>query len=249
MHKPTDTGMNRTGIKMSPIDSKQTIQAAQEMAQGVDGHALEEERVRWSRESEPVGTVPPPGSMKGVVKTIFEKLKGNQPTVLIDKLGERLAYERTGTRIYEAILAKFDAGSVHEGGPTRVELEEIHAAEHRHFTIVRDALLQLGADPTAMTPSADIIGVSSLGWIQVVTDPRTTLTQALDVTLAIELGDADGWQLLVELTEALGFDELAARFREAHVEEAEHVIRVRRWLTNAVIGQAGAEPTQPQPAA
>ena len=70
MHKPTDIGPNRTGIATSPIDSKRTMQgAAQAGAVGADGHALELERVRWSADAFPLGTIPPPGTVKGVIKT------------------------------------------------------------------------------------------------------------------------------------------------------------------------------------
>src|SRR5215207_9052445 len=98
MHKPTDIGLNRTGAATSPIDSKRTAQGAAEAdtAGAMDGLALELERVRWSTEALPLGTVPPPGTVKGVIKSIIEKVEGHKATVLIDKLGERLAFERTG---------------------------------------------------------------------------------------------------------------------------------------------------------
>jgi hypothetical protein len=97
--KPTDIGSNRTGIATSPIDSRRLIEAAEQAATAgpLDGKALEGEHVRWARGAGPVGSVPPPGTLKGVAKTVLERLQGHKPTVLIDKLGERLAYERTGT--------------------------------------------------------------------------------------------------------------------------------------------------------
>ena len=95
--KPTDIGMNRTGIATSPIDSRRTIDAAEAAgtAGPLDGKALEAERVLWARDADPVGTVPPPGTLKGIAKAVIETLQGHKLTVLIDKLGERLAYERT----------------------------------------------------------------------------------------------------------------------------------------------------------
>src|SRR5687768_9315317 len=124
--KPTDIGMNRTGIATSPIDSQRTVKGAQAAGPGTsavhNGHALEVERIARSRGARPVGTVPPPTTVKGVAKSVLEMIEGHKPTVFIDKLGERLAFERTGTRLYEALLAKFEAADVHEGGPTREEL-------------------------------------------------------------------------------------------------------------------------------
>ena len=63
--------------------------------------------------------MPPPTSLKGVAKTAVDMLKGSKPTVFIDKLGERAAFERTGTRLYQGALAKFDVLGSWDGGPTR----------------------------------------------------------------------------------------------------------------------------------
>lgn len=246
--KPTDIGTNRTGIATSPIDSRRLIEAAEQASTAgpLDGKSLEIERVRWASEADPVGTVPPPGTLKGLAKTVIETLEGYKPSVFIDKLGQRLAYERAGTRLYEALIAKHEAANVHEGGPTRAELEKIRHDEHQHMLLVCDAIQQLGADPTAMTPGADVAGVAGRGWVQVLADPRTTLTQCLDVMLIVEDGDVDGWDLLTELATALGLEDLADRFREANLIEQDHARQVRGWLATSVLGQLGVQPTPPQ---
>ena len=248
MTRPTDTGTNRTGIATSPIDSKKTIEAAeraQTLGQG-DGKVIEAERTSWARDAEPLGTVPPPGTLKGVAKATLELLQGHKANVFIDKLGERLAYERAGTRLYDALLAKFEAADIHAGGPLRADLELIREQEHQHVLLVRDALRELGADPTAMTPGADLVGVAGQGWVQSLADPRTTFTQCLDVMMIAESGDVEGWALLVELASSLGFDELAQKFRQANIVEEEHAMKVRGWLLASVLGQAGVSPTPPR---
>jgi len=243
MQKPTDTGMNRTGIATSPIDSRRTLQGAdQAHTRGpLDGQALAAERLVWARGAAPLGTVPPPATVKGMVKTAVEKLQGHKPTVFVDKLGERLAFERTGTRLYESTMVKVDAADPHPGGPMRSDLELIRNAEHRHFTMLRDAITQLGADPTAMTPCADLVAVAGLGWVQAISDPRTTLNQCLDILLIAELADRGGWELLISLAEQLEFDELAEQFQAALAEEEQHVMRVRGWVSTALLGEAGAD--------
>ena len=55
---------------------------------------------------DPIGTVPLPGTVKGMAKTSVQKVMGRHPEVLIDALGDRLAFERTGTRLYDAFLGK-----------------------------------------------------------------------------------------------------------------------------------------------
>lgn len=103
---------------------------------------------------------------------------GNKPQILLDKMAERLAMERTATRLYDALLVKVDA--LHEGRGTisREQVAGIRGDEHRHALLMRDAIAALGGDPTAMTPSADLVGVEAMGLVQVLSDPRTSMAQS-----------------------------------------------------------------------
>ncbi|HVH42977.1 MAG TPA: ferritin-like domain-containing protein, partial [Labilithrix sp.] len=168
---------------------------------------------------------------------VVDLAKGADLTVFLDKLGERLAFERTGTRLYAALLGKFDASEPLPGGPTRAELEKIAAEELQHFEMLRDAMLSLGADPTAITPSADVAAVCSMGLIQVIGDPRMNLKQSLEAILVAELVDNDCWLVLTELARAAGHKKLAEKFRMAVAEEAEHLVKVRTWVKNATLAE------------
>ncbi|RYY54489.1 MAG: ferritin-like domain-containing protein, partial [Comamonadaceae bacterium] len=191
----------------------------------------------YGLEADRVGTVPPPARIKGMATTAVDALKGNKPQVLIDKLGERLAYERTGVRLYEALMLKMAAASQ---GPVidLAQLQRIRDDELAHFQLVGRTLQQLGADPTAMTPCADVSGVAAAGHLQVLTDPRTTVAQALNSILMIELGDNAGWELLIELATEAGHEMLAEPFRQALATEQEHLETVRGWLRQAVLEEA-----------
>ncbi len=153
MKKPTDIGKNRTGIATSPFDSKDTVQGAQQGAhQNVNGATLDgaryaAEKLAWSKVADPVGTMPPPLTIKGVATTAVQMIQGHKPTVFLDKLGERLAFERSGVRLYEALIVKLEAGDLHQGGPTRDDFEHIRDDELLHYPLVRDAMRPLGAHP------------------------------------------------------------------------------------------------------
>ena len=86
-----------------------------------------------------------------------------------------------------------------------------------------------GADPTAQTPSADLVGVQTMGLMQAVTDPRTSLPQTLSSLLAAELIDVASWEMLSRLARSTGQDELAGRFDEALEQETQHVNTIRGW--------------------
>lgn len=237
---PTEIGNNRTGIQFSPVDSKKTLEGAMAGVPeaSTDASYLTAMRLAYSKESEPVGTMPPPASFKGAATAAVEALKGKNANVFLDMLGARLAYERTGTRLYEGLLVKFDASNVHDGGPTRQELELFRDQELAHFNLLVDCMEKLGADPTAMTPSADVQAVASSGILRVISDPRTTLTQALQAMLTAELTDNDCWVSLADLADELGQTEMADRFRIALAEEREHLAAVRSWLNISVSKQA-----------
>jgi rubrerythrin len=237
--EPTDLGRNRTGISLSPIDSKDLIETASNTAPSMEGDEQELVGLRspYLKEEIPVGTMPIPVTPKGMATSAMEMLKGKVPTVLLDKLGQRLAFERTGTRLYEAVIGKVEARSANPGEASR-KLRQIHDQEAQHFDLLCRTMKELGADPTAMTPCADVSAVASMGLLQVVTDPRTTITQSLDALLTAEATDVEGWQLLIKLTEQMGHAELSERFRECEQHEVEHLSFVRALLNELTLLEA-----------
>ena len=100
-------------------------------------------------------------TIKGAAKSTMQPLSGKRAQVFIDKLGERLAFERSGTRLYQAFLTKCEASQDGAGVLDVDKLEHFCAAEAQHFTMLADCIESLGGDPTAQTPSADVAGVAS----------------------------------------------------------------------------------------
>ncbi|HET7752838.1 MAG TPA: ferritin-like domain-containing protein [Anaeromyxobacteraceae bacterium] len=241
--KPTDIGMNRTGVGTAPTRAADAAEGAREGTanRAPDTTAINDFRELLSQEAPPVGSMPPPTSVKGATKTAVEALKGNKATVFLDKLGERLAFERSGVRLYDALLPKVTAAATNKGTLTYEELKRHRDEELEHMLTVKEAIEQLGADPTVMTPCADLTGVQGMGLLQVMTDPRTTLTQCLDALLTAELTDNDGWKMLIAMSEALGKNDLAERFTRCLTEEDEHLANVRRWIAERLEVQLGAK--------
>ncbi|XXY52925.1 ferritin-like domain-containing protein [Sorangium sp. So ce269] len=242
-------GTNMTGIATSPLDSKELIEAALAIPPSSPGSEADAAAVRteYAAGSGTVGSVPPPASLKGMIKAAGELIQGRPPALLIDKLGERLQFERSGTRLYEALLAKYDAEGSFEGGPTRADLEAIRDDELRHFALLARAMERLGADPTAMTPGADVIGLASAGVLAVAVEPRINFGQSLQALLVAELTDNDSWRMLIDLATAYGQDEMAAEFRVAEQHEMRHLELVRAWLSSKLALDARGAPTTTTP--
>src|SRR3954468_17045438 len=117
MEDSTQIGMNRTGLDMAPLSKGTLLQFAEEQAgrAPLDDANLTLIRQEYAVEAERIGAVPLPASLKGMASTVLDKVKGTNPEVLLDKMGERLAYERTGVRLYEALLVKL--GSANRASP------------------------------------------------------------------------------------------------------------------------------------
>ncbi len=227
-------GVNKTGIARSPKQAQQMIEASEQLVSDpAEAELAQRVRDEYAKTAEPLGSVPPPASVKQVAKAAKTKLKGESPNLFMDKLGERLAFERTSVRFYQAVIGKLEAYGSFVGGPSIGDIEEILNEELEHFHALEAAIRELGGDPTAVTPAADFTANMSKGIGDVLADPRTTPAQCLEAMLVAELADNECWQALVELAEAAGVTKLVETFQQAIADEAEHLVKVRAWVAAA----------------
>lgn len=228
--------MNRTGSSLKPDMTREMIEGVLEFPPTSEGTSTSLMAIRapYIAQADPIGSVPRP---------LNAGSKNELPFVLTNKLGERLAFERAGTRLYEAFLGKLVTVDVPRQAVPARDIEHILNEEQQHFLMLSQVIEQLGGDPTAVTPAADIAGVMSLGLVQVMTDPRTTVDECLCALLTAELEDNDAWQLLSALAAGLGHQELVREFDAALKAEDEHLTKVRTWLRSATLGAAKAPGT------
>lgn len=216
MENRTEIGTNHSGMQGSPDADDMLENIELTKPRRGDERAMARIRAEYGEAADPVGTLPDP--QEGAL------------AVLMDKLGERLAFERSGTRLYDALLVK--CGTLGGAIPAK-GVQHIRDEEATHFALLGAAIQSLGGDPTQQTPCADVAGVEGMGLMQVLTDPKTTLAQALHAILVAELTDNAGWEELITLTEQAGNDDLVKRFAKARDEEREHLEKVQRWYKEA----------------
>lgn len=228
-------GANRTGIATSKDAAQRMVEGTAEFPPDTigDERAISDIRELFAKDAEPLGSVPPPPSLGGMVSTAVKAVKGARPTQFIDKLGERLGFERTGVRLYEALISKYNTYGSFEGGPTLENLEENMLEEHSHFSLLNEVLVRLGADPTVMTPSADLHATMTKGILEVMVEPRTSFVQCLEALLVVELADNECWESLIEMARHSGEEAVVEAFEAALAEEADHLEDVRAWLAAA----------------
>lgn len=154
---------------------------------------------------------------------------GEEPTQLIDKIGERIAYEKIVIHLYEKLLEKHQASDQADLPPYEL-LKQFHREEVDHYRLLSDVMEMLGGDPRKLTPSGRIENLAENGWIKVLNDPQSTFDQCLHILHLAELGDNDSWELLVELAEISDLKEIAVEFRNCLAQEEGHILNVRNWI-------------------
>jgi len=232
MNQNATAGTNLTGLAAAPQRSQEMLTGMEEFPPSSEGSAedLALVRIAYAKEVEPLGSMPLLVHAKGKGKSAAKAVKGEQLLLFMDKLGERLAFERTGTRLYEALVSKHDAFGSFTGGPSREALEHIRQEEYQHFTLLQSVIEQLDGDPTAVTPSANLHATVAHGIQMVIVDPRTTLLQSLEAILIAELADNACWEALIELAQEAGQDTFVQQFQEALRNEQDHLDKVQAWL-------------------
>lgn len=222
MNQNPPLGTNRTGMAADPRRSQEMLTGMEEFPPTSQGSVqdLAQVRIAYAQKAEPLGSVPLPAKVKDQLQAAVKAVQGERPMLFMDKLGERLAFERTGTRLYEALVSKYDAFGSFAGGPSREDLEHV----------LQSAIEQFGGDPTAVTPSANLHATAGHGISMVIVDPRTTLLQSLEAILIAELADNACWDALIELAQDAGEDDLVRQFERAREHEREHLEKVQAWL-------------------
>ena len=232
--------LNRTGLMLNPELGAELVQGAKETIPSSEGNGddMEIERAEYAQEGLLIGSNPAPVN-ESAMEGSDESMTNGGMAVLLDKLGERLAFERQGTRLYEAFIQKMEAMPIEDTDAPKVDdLRHICEEELQHFKLLQQAIVKLGGDATVQTPSADVAGVLAHGALQIMSDPRTTIPQALQAALNAELADNDGWKMLQELSEQLDYADLGEQCAKAYEEEQEHLENVRKWLSQMTLSEA-----------
>ncbi|RYZ37699.1 MAG: hypothetical protein EOO72_10345 [Myxococcaceae bacterium] len=173
-----------------------------------------------------------PSALRKRMSGALQSLKGAKTALFVDRLCERLSFEKTSSRLYASLLLKTHALGTYTGGPSSERLLELHNQELEHQALVREGLLRFGIPTSLRTPSGDVADSQSRALIQAVDAPGTSLLEALRATLVSELINNAGWAVLVDLAAELGPSDLEQSFREVLLAESRHLTEVTVWVTN-----------------
>jgi len=145
----------------------------------------------------------------------------------IDLLNERLAFERTGVRLYDRMLLRMRLAENGEVQRMVDRMQRYRDQEREHEEWLEDQIRALGGDDHVPTEKSVLVLAETQGIERVVhRDPR--LDHDFHALLTAELADTAGWDLLVRMAEHFGDREAQREFRQRLREEQEHVLFVRK---------------------
>jgi bacterioferritin (cytochrome b1) len=145
---------------------------------------------------------------------------------MIDLLAQRLDFERTGARLYDAALERVVGSRDAMIRRAGMQLAIIRQQEREHASWLERQLVDLGA-PDLITPRVKVGRLLSEGIVRVALDPASSIGSVFDSLLAAELVDHAGWNLLIDLAAEAGDDDAHEQLRARLTEENKHLHAIR----------------------
>jgi rubrerythrin len=159
----------------------------------------------------------------------MRKLAARNVGRVIDLLNERLAFERTGVRLYDRILLRMrlaDDGQIRRMIP---KMQRFRDEEREHEQWLEEQIRALHGDDHLPTEKSVLVLAETQGIERVVArDPR--LPHDFHALLAAELADTAGWEILVCLADEFGDRAASKEFKHRLREEREHLSFVRKTV-------------------
>lgn len=230
-----DWGLKQTAAQLTAEELEQVAREEpfHDAVRLLSGSAVRFLRVQLTRIAGHLGELHLPDFKEVVGSALQATLgEGATPLLFVAQLRERLAFERTSSRLYASLLVKTHALGSYPGGPTPERLVELHNQELEHLNLVRECIYRLGADAPPMAVLGDGADPRPHGLLRAVDDPCATLQDALRAVLISEILNNAGWAMLVDLAAELGPPDLVGAFREVLREESLHLDEVTTWVAN-----------------
>jgi bacterioferritin (cytochrome b1) len=159
----------------------------------------------------------------------MEKLAKKNVTKVIDLLSERLAFERSGVKLYDTLLARLRASEDPALKALLGEVKEYREEEKEHEEWLEEQIRALGGDAGALTEHSVLVQTEAEGVERVIRRDENILHD-FHALLTAELADNAGWDLLVQIADEFGDSEAKKEFKKRLHEEEKHLLFVRETL-------------------
>ncbi len=173
----------------------------------------------------------------------MDKLAQHNKEKVIDVLGERLAFERSGVKLYDKILERMKTSKDPKVAKMLDQMQEHRDQEKEHEEWLEGCIRQLGGDDKKLTEKAHLVTRESKG-IEEVIMKDAELPHLFHALLAAELVDNAGWYLLVQLADEAGDSKAKREFKKRLHEEEEHLVLMREAMKNLALHEVLGERLQ-----
>ena len=176
----------------------------------------------------------------------MEKLGRKNPHKVIDLLKERLAFERSGVKLYDTLLSRLrlSGDSALESLIDQVEHQRDEEQEHGEW--LEEQIRALGGDAYGPTEHSVLVQAESEGIERVVRRDQS-IPHDFHALLTAELADHAGWDLLVQIADELGDSDAKKEFQKRLHEEEGHLLFVRKTLLGLTAKDVSAPPPAAEP--
>jgi bacterioferritin (cytochrome b1) len=173
----------------------------------------------------------------------MRKLTEHNRERVIDLLCERLAFERSGIRLYDRILATMQGTTDPEVHALQPTMEEHRDEEQEHAAWLETQIRALGGDASVQTECSRLACREAAGIEDIATNDSADLQHLLHALLAAEAMDNAGWDMLVELAEDANDRDARRELTRRQHHEREHLAFVRhvmeRLAVRSIFGASG----------
>jgi bacterioferritin (cytochrome b1) len=160
-------------------------------------------------------------------RTVMGKLSKTNRGKLIDILSERLAFERSGVKLYDRVLTVLRAQHTDDLSRLIGKTQEYRDQEKEHEEWLEALIRDLGGTAHEETERSRLVTRESQG-IEAVVKSEERWPNLFHALVAAELVDNAGWELLVGLADQANDREVKREFKRRLHEEEEHLLFVRK---------------------
>jgi bacterioferritin (cytochrome b1) len=177
----------------------------------------------------------------------MEKLAQKNAAFVLDVLSGRLAFERTGVKLYDTVIEKIERNAEPRYHAIVNQLRQIRAEEKEHEEWLEAQIRALGGYPNETTDMAQLETEEGSGIKSVICDGHGKVIHLVHALLAAELADNAGWDVLVKLADDAGDKKAKAAFARRMAEEAKHLLFIREVVVRSaqieILGRDEPMPT------
>jgi bacterioferritin (cytochrome b1) len=163
----------------------------------------------------------------------MEKLASKNAAFVLDVLSGRLAFERTGVKLYDKVIEKIERNAEPRYHAILGQLREIRTEEQEHANWLEAQIRALGGFPDEKTDMAELEMQEGSGIESVIVDGHDKAIHLVHALLAAELADNAGWDVLVKLADDAGDRAAKLAFAKRMAEEAKHLLFIREVVLRA----------------